>query len=132
MKTFYNSDDYPISYLLTLAHSKPIALVEPIPIANLEMALQSAKGNEIEDCSMILNYIKQHPFQVNEFLGCISPSVHSELGVTAALRYTWQKMDDLSNWKPLLNKAFYYYKHRVPEPETLFVGLLQFVDPIYR
>lgn len=146
--TIYCSNDYPNEYLLAMAISQLQDAKakyreecrknpninpprEPDPKVDMETALRHAMGNEVEDCSLILCYIGQHPYQVNEFLSKLDPAVHSPLGLTAALRYTWQREMDLSNWKPLLKRAFAYYTDNQmvgEDPKDLFLGLTQFLD----
>jgi|SRR5271157_255046 len=98
----------------------------PDPLVDIDLALESAKGNETNDCSMILHFLHQHHDQTNEFLGRLDPTIHSKLGVTAALRYTWQQQDKYSNWKKLINNVWKYYKN--DGREELLYGLTQFVD----
>jgi hypothetical protein len=98
---------------------------KPDPLVDIDLALEHAKGNTVEDCSMMLNFFAQHPEQTNEFLGRLKCGVQSDLGVTAAIRYTWQSRDQYPNWQKLINAIWNYYKH---DREDLLCGLTQFVD----
>lgn len=130
------SNNYPNDYLLSMA----ISLLKqasdaykkeceenpninppqpPDPLVDIELALEHAKGDKVSDCSMILFFLSQHHDQTNEFLGRLDPAVHSPLGVTAGLRYTWQRAGELTNWVPLRDRALLLYKSR-----DLFLGLL--------
>ena len=96
------------------------------PKVDIELALEHAKGHEIEDCSMILYFLQQHQDQINEFLGRIDCAVQSQLGVSAALRYTWRRQWELPNWTTLINTAWKYYENE--DRESLFCGLTKYVD----
>jgi hypothetical protein len=98
----------------------------PDPLIDIDLALEHAKGDEVENCSMLLCFFRQHPDQINELLGRIDPSIQSKLGVTAVLRYTWQSQDIYPNWKKLINTAWKFYEN--DNREELFHGLTKFVD----
>lgn len=102
------------------------APLPPDPLIDIELALEHAKGDEVDDCTALLCFFNQHPDQANELLGRVDPAVQSQLGVTAILRYTWQDQDELPNWKKLINTAWKFYENE--DRESLFMGLTKFVD----
>lgn len=94
------------------------------PIVNLELVLNHCKGNEVNDCSMILYFLAQHTTkEIDEWLLKLNLPEYSLLGVTAALRYTNMDRNQLKNWYRLRDHVHTYLQAIKANTQTI-CGLL--------
>ena len=98
---------------------------DPDPIVSLEVIHKHLNGDEVADCTMLLHFLHQHPSkeEVDELLGLLIIQGGSDLMMTAALRYTWQRAKELDNWFNLRDIMVKYFIRKGEDPESIMYGL---------
>jgi hypothetical protein len=101
---------------------------EPDPIVNLELGLEHAQGDEVEDCSMILYFVGQHMNdlpEIDKFMDIlIQRGAGWTAGMCSVIRYTWQIRDKLNNWYSLREACKKSIENSGGDPKDGLHGLL--------